>query len=63
MIAMPLHITDGDEAAFLFADKVEGDRVPREFSERMTGGESLATKSIDTKVVSVDYHYVYTLGI
>lgn len=27
--------------------------IPRELSERMTGGERLATKSIDTKVIVV----------
>lgn len=47
--------------SYVFADnvKVEGNRIPRELGERMTGGERLRTKSINTKVVSVDYHYIY----
>lgn len=56
MVEMPLHTTDGDEAAFLFADIVRAIGILRELSERMAGGERLATRSINKKVsvVSID---------
>lgn len=54
MVEIPLHTIDGDEAAFLLADKLEGD-----------DDERLATKSMNARTVSVDYRYrfVYTVGI